>query len=281
MALFLLMLCVSAEDQTNIASDWRTIEDQLWSLNGPVDSKSFEAFNNTLAAFDSAIGQLQPDQKAEKREALEAKGNVLFAMGRYNDAICAFDAAIATADPKVPQETMNALLYKAQALMQLGRFSEALESYDTASKINPPIPDPFVGMGDAFAALGRHDEATRAYQRALDVMEERDDVRSTYEMLLFKMSDRARLFAKLGKFDAAPDTYDRAAAITEVMADPGNRFTILQGKANLLEEMGMPEKASKVREVVISLSPQLSSGTPDINAAAVAAMLGGIGMAGH
>ena len=167
---------------------------------------------------------------------------------------------------------MNALLYKAQALLQLGRFSEALESYDTASKINPPLPDPLVGLGDALTALGRHDEATRAYQRALDVMEERNDLRSTYEMLLFQMSDRARLLAKLGKFDAALDTYDRAEAITEVMVDPGNRFTILQEKANLLEEMGMPEKAGKVREEVIGISPQISSDTPDINAAAVAAM---------
>jgi tetratricopeptide (TPR) repeat protein len=271
-AFFLLMLCISAEEPPNIASDWRTIEDQLWSLSGPVDNKSLEAFNNTLAAFDSAVNQLQPDKTAEKREALEAKGMVLFARGRYQDAIYAFDAAISAADPEVPQDAMNALLYKGQALMQLGRFSEALESYDTAGKIIPPLPDPLVGMGDALAAMGQHDEATHAYQRALDIMEERNDLRSTYEMLLFQMSDRARLLAKLGKFDAALDTYDRAEAITEAMVDPGNRFTILQEKANLLEEMGMLEKAGKVRDEIIGLSPQLSSGTPNINAATIAAM---------
>jgi len=176
---------------------------------------------------------------------------------------------------------MSALLSKGQALMQLGRFSEALESFDAASKIIPPLPDPLVGMGDALAALGRHDEATRAYQRALDIMEDRDDVRSTYEMLLFQMSDRARLLAKLGRFDAALDTYDRAEAITEAMADPGNRFTILQQKANLLEEMGMLEEAGKVREEVVGLSIQPFSGTPDSNATAAAAMRGGIGIAGH
>jgi tetratricopeptide (TPR) repeat protein len=246
MALFLLVPSTSAEEQTDIDLDWRAIGDQLLSISGPMNNKPINDFNKTLAVFDSAISQL-PD-RTEKREALETKGKALFAIGRYHDAIEAFDVAIAAADPDVPQESRNALLFKGRAFMQLGRFSRALESYDAASRINPPIQDPFAGMGGAVTALGRHDEAIGAYQSVFDIMEERNNVRTTYEMLLFQMSDRARLLAKLGKLDEALDTYDRAESITEVMAGPGNRVVILQEKAGLLKEMGMPEKAEKVRD---------------------------------
>jgi tetratricopeptide (TPR) repeat protein len=262
MALFLLMLSISAEEQNSAASDWRAIKDQLWSLSGLADNKSLEAFNETLVAFDSAISQLQADKIREKREALEAKGMVLFTRGRYQAAIDAFDAAIDAADPEIPQDAMNALLYKGQAFMQLERFDEALESYDAASKINPPLPDPFVGMGDALKALGRPDEAIGAYQRALNVMEERDDVREAHDMLRYYMLDRAKLLAKLGRSDAALDTYDRAAAVAEAMVDPGSRSIILDEKANLLEAMGMHEKAGEVRKEIIGLSPQLSFEPP-------------------
>jgi hypothetical protein len=37
------------------------------------------------------------------------------------------------------------------------------------------------------------------------------------------------------------------------MADPGNRFTVLQEKADLLEKVGCLKKADKMREEIIGL----------------------------
>ena len=70
---------------------------------------------------------------------------------------------------------------KAQELNYRGRQEEALEAYREAVKLDPALGRAHAGMGAAYQALGRHDEAEASYREALkylDRMTERERYRT-------------------------------------------------------------------------------------------------------
>lgn len=65
-----------------------------------------------------------------------------------------------------------AILGRSRALFSLSRFPEALQGYQQVLERAPDQvdPDPRIGIGCCFWALGHKDEAQGAWQRALEIV---------------------------------------------------------------------------------------------------------------
>ncbi|KAI9823801.1 MAG: hypothetical protein M1826_007622 [Phylliscum demangeonii] len=82
-------------------------------------------------------------------------------------AIGYFDDALKASN----RQNAFALLGKAKALYSIGQYSEALEAYQHVVSRNPGLidPDPRVGVGCCLWHLGFKDEASQAWERALEL----------------------------------------------------------------------------------------------------------------
>ena len=82
-------------------------------------------------------------------------------------ALKAFDSSLA----KSRGQNMMAILGKARAHFSLGKYGESLKGYQQVLERAPDLsdPDPRIGIGCCFWALGHHEDAKGAWERALEV----------------------------------------------------------------------------------------------------------------
>lgn len=83
-------------------------------------------------------------------------------------ALKCFDDALKASQNK----NMMAWLGRARAHFSLGRYADALHGYQHVLEHAPDLsdPDPRIGIGCCFWALGFKDDAKAAWQRALEVV---------------------------------------------------------------------------------------------------------------
>jgi tetratricopeptide (TPR) repeat protein len=165
----------------------------LWA--GSINDKGL--YEDAIKAFDKAI-ELEPQQNRGRL----VKANALLNLGRYNESLKIFDEAIEAASQNFEKaqiwfekahlfaeqgnynETTEALEKVFELAPQdidlwinggillsavLGRNDDALKYYESAIKIDPENKLALINKANALVKLNRTDEATGAYQEALNI----------------------------------------------------------------------------------------------------------------
>lgn len=127
------------------------------------ESYNVGMYENTVAI---CLAALQNDSSNVELQDLLAKA--YFQTGRLDSAMFFAEKALFNGQLSSSKE----LLYKihhiyADSLNDKNEYRKALEELDIALKLYPKEPKTIEKIGDTYYALGRHDTATKEYQKAL------------------------------------------------------------------------------------------------------------------
>ncbi|MFQ5464408.1 MAG: tetratricopeptide repeat protein [Thermodesulfobacteriota bacterium] len=128
----------------------------------------------------------------------------------------------------------------ANAYAKLGRFEEATEEYRLAIALDPDFKDSRFNLANAYAKLGRYDQAAEEYLAAIRL--DPADKDSHFNL--------AQAYLKLGRFEEAAEEYRLAIAL-----DPGfedAHFNL----GNLLARLGRFDQAVGEYKKALALDPQ-------------------------
>ncbi len=82
----------------------------------------------------------------------------------------------------------------------LGDYEQAIQAYEQAAELSPDHPTTLLNLGDSLQALGRKEEAERAFRRALDLLDDRQNIEALNPQ---ERLNRAQCSAHLGDFERA------------------------------------------------------------------------------
>jgi len=196
-------------------------------------------------------------------------GLTLEAAGRDSDAADAFrDAFDLSQDPDA-----HAAMLVGVNLTRAGRPGEALVWLEKAEQMEPAGTEAQVHRIEAFAQLGRHDEAEELFYVALEIDAENPELfavmadslmdRSKYDKAVWCLREAARLDpelprvqARLGEAYAATGRLERARQLylRELRLDPGDIDSLLD-LGSLLVDMHRASEASEKFRRVLEIEP--------------------------
>jgi superkiller protein 3 len=113
----------------------------------------------------------------EKPNGYALVGGLLFEEGRYEEALASFQQALQQSEQK-PYWILAAL---GRSYAGLGRWAEAVEAYDQAIRTNPESPGPYALLGQAECQLGHPAEARLAYEHAIELGHQAENIRPAVE----------------------------------------------------------------------------------------------------
>ncbi|CAI9831761.1 hypothetical protein IBTHAUMO2_410008 [Nitrosopumilaceae archaeon] len=185
---------------------------------------------SALRSHDEALKERPGDPAV-----LNSRGVLLMGMGRDDEAAACFDEVLG-ADPGNPRAQVN----KARSLSRRGMYAEALEYIDgvldggtAPGSGDPPGP---VDRGAALAGAGRHEDAVKCYDAALDAQN------CHIEMV----THRGFVLGKLGRREESWGQYEKILYIM-----PDYRALLLKGQS--LAELGRHEDAVKCYDRILNL----------------------------
>jgi stress-induced-phosphoprotein 1 len=158
----------------------------------------------------------------------KTKGNDAFKAGKYQEAISWYTKAI-TADLK------NETLYsnRAASYSAVNDHTQALVDAEMCCKLKPGWVKGHFRKGVALFKLGKYDEATKSYSKALEIEPANEDIQAKFNearSIMKKQADgksphrvndaaeckrMGNTQFKEGKYDDAKDWYSRAIELTE------------------------------------------------------------------
>ncbi|KOR38146.1 MULTISPECIES: tetratricopeptide repeat protein [Planktothricoides] len=149
------------EKALNIDQNWQDTSPAIAWYNRGVAFRQLGNIEQALYSNDWAL-QLKPDFSLAWAE----RCTVLADLGSYSDALNACEQAIKT-DRENDPNTL-ATIWGTQGLLfkQLKYYDEALKSYNQALVLNPKNAENWTEYGNILGILGRHGEASTAYQWA-------------------------------------------------------------------------------------------------------------------
>jgi len=121
--------------------------------------EAIQAYEKALELTNESILQNPP-----AFNAYDAKGKILFELGRYNESIHVYDQFIMT-DPG-SKASATALVWKGKLLFEMGRANESLDSLNRAVEVDSQSAEAWRWKAGISAELGRHEEALAAYDKA-------------------------------------------------------------------------------------------------------------------
>lgn len=98
-------------------------------------------------------------------EEFKQKGNTAFQAKQFEEAVAAFTKAIELS----PEPNHVLFSNRSAAYVSMGKFFEGLQDAEECTSINPSWAKGFNRVGAAQLGLGDYDEASKAYQKALDL----------------------------------------------------------------------------------------------------------------
>lgn len=242
----------------------------------------FEAEEHVERAHELYEAGRWDEAEAELRRALSMHpdraewhfnlGLTLEAAGRYEDARRAFGDALEL-EPSDPQ----VMLMLGVACVRCDRFTEGIRWLEQSHEADPTRADTFVHRIDAYARLGKHDEAEQMFYSALQYDEENalayahiaeslmdrgDYARAVYclkeagrlEPMIPRLSARlAHAQSQQGSRDEALELY-----LKELREHPGDVDTLLDCGCLLMDMGRSGEAGEKFRRVI-----ELESDNPD------------------
>ncbi len=175
-----------------------------------------ERYWNAVEAIDQAI-QLDPNNPI----AWNNKGYSLNKLEHYEEALVTLDQAIKLyhtypidyflkgktlkqlGEDKVHRLLRLTMLLdpvdahawnnKGYALNALGRYEEALRAYDEAIRLNPEYKEAYYNKGATLEQIGRYEEALQAYKKAVELNPQDTNVRITIERLEAEIVEEIKL----------------------------------------------------------------------------------------
>ncbi|MDI3338652.1 tetratricopeptide repeat protein [Defluviimonas aestuarii] len=189
-------------------------------------------------------------------EAHDNLGRLYMESERFEDAAASFRTAVGIAPGM-----FNALIALASAQTRLGRPAAALPLLERAIDINRTSPDPHRALGNALVRLNKHDEAVKAFEKAIELWNgtipedliallgtaqaragKDDEALANFNLALSKNQDspiavtgKAQLLQTLGQFDESRDLFIRAFDL-----DPNNGENYRQFSASYKAKAGDP-----------------------------------------
>jgi len=123
-----------------------------------------ETLSGNFEVAESEFSMAIDQQTSALSKNYLQRGNVRYLSGNYLDALEDF-TYVTNLDPK------DALAWDAKgvALAALGRHDEALNAANKAIELDPKLAVAWNSKGAALAALGRHDEALNAFNKAIEL----------------------------------------------------------------------------------------------------------------
>jgi len=191
-------------------------------------------------------------------------GLTLEAGGRYAQAVEAFGEAA-----KLQAGDGQAALLAGVNLLRIDRTEEALAWLDRAERADPRSSAPFVHRIEAYASLGRHDQAEFMFYMGQELDPEDPELyaamaeslldRRRYDKAVWCLREAARLDpdlprvqARLAYAYAATGRHERARQLylRELRADPGDIDTLLDLGRLLVDMHRFAEAGEKFRRVL-------------------------------
>src|SRR3954451_10095346 len=195
------------------------------------------------------------------------RGQQLLEQGRAGEATEIFEAML-DGFPESPSygravivgRLGRCLHLSGRPLAALSRFREALELTDDLA------PSPGVRglrgvvqceLGDALAALGRHDEARNAYLAALQTAEQLRDVQAQ----VIDLGELGALEMDQGRLDMALRRYRAALRLLWPLLEPGLQALVRSQIAQIHLQLGQPDEAVRHYRAAIELDRELGDAT--------------------
>src|SRR6185437_1345847 len=127
--------------------------------------------------------------KPDFTDAVVARGNVFYQMGRHADALAEYERALAM-EPDFAYGFNN----RGNALIELNRHAEALTDYDAAIA-RKPFASALVNRGSALRYLGRADAAMASFDHAIALEPQMPEAHWNKALLQLALGDYANGFA--------------------------------------------------------------------------------------
>jgi tetratricopeptide (TPR) repeat protein len=128
---------------------------------------------------------------------------------------------------------------KGVALAIVGKHEEAMRSYDNAVEIQPECYDAWNNKGNVLQKLGKYEEANKCYDKAI----------KTKPDLYEAWSNKGLTIARLGKHEEAIKCFDKAIEIKSKYYEAWNN------KGTTMTLLGRHEEAIKCFDRVIEIKP--------------------------
>lgn len=228
-----------------------------------IANNAFEYMARAYTQLEDREGAIKTYQQSLRQDPRQsavhvALGNVLVMAERLDAAVAAYEKAVKL-DPSVANRYSLG-----QGYLAVGRLQEAEQQFALVRQMTPREPQGHVGLGQTYAKQGRHEDAIRAFQQAID---QQRDYWTAYSEMGYALVDdgqveQAReIVATLQPRDAAlADSlaqylYEKAAPrmTAAVMPEGFTAFFSSKGPGTLLTELS-PQLASPDSEHLFAMS---------------------------
>lgn len=206
--------------------------------------------------YDRALAKYNPSDP-NRAVALDNKGDLYFALGDYHKARECYDEALAALGPAArPDKDLKAgvLVHKGQLSIAEGNLNDALSLFVQARSQHPNLPrmaDVLTNLGAAFAALGRLEEAMKAYESALEIQIKLGDRRGQ----ALTLQKRGEAYDSVGQQTEALNNFNRALVFWKQIKDRrGEAITlnsiarVEQKRGNLASALNSSDEAVRIVE---------------------------------
>jgi tetratricopeptide (TPR) repeat protein len=171
-----------------------------------------------------------------------SRGDILVDQGEYVKAIEFYDQALGIND-----EEELVWHSKGLALYHMQDLRGAIKCFDRAIRILPAFTEALLARGQSFLALGMYKKAMESIDRAIETNPEEDNA----------WYYRGIILSAQGELDNAVACYDEALQI-----NPDNIWA-RHGKAQVLNQIGMFEEASKIHKEIWRRRARILKANPD------------------
>lgn len=238
-------------DQGNVTGAWKAWEKAIAFSRTVGDADSEIILENNLGGAYYRYGQLQKAVEIFTRLAEQESpgdngflfdnlGAIYLELGDLDKALDSYQRALAIYRKTNTRQQADTLVRIGSTLQRMGNPQAALKNYEEARKLLPEgywLIDHSVGW--AKWALGRHDEALKSLQRALEIARAGGQ-RSSEDQTLLAMGV---VYHALGRTDLAADCFKQAIALGEEIEYPTVVTSALLQSATIGREQGQLEKA--------------------------------------
>lgn len=149
-----------------IFAQWSRLEEWMGK-----HEESLKKWGESLDAYESSYKLLNASSVSSTAfyaEAWDGKGFALYKLGRYNESLQAYDEAIAL--EFIPGQTW---ISKGLVLSELGMYDEAIDAFDNAFEMDSRDPTALIRKGDVLLMLDNNEEALNVYNQAIEFDQER------------------------------------------------------------------------------------------------------------
>ena len=225
----------------------------LHSYSGPAELR--ESFDR--AVMEPALsGQRDAEGggAADDFDALYKGASRLEAAGHLEQALGSYVQAERAAGQNT-RNKFSARAGRADLLAKMGRLEEALKAYDEAIQIISDDEDVHLGRSQTLEIMGRYEAAVADYRFTAGIAQRSDKLGVARLALL----GQARSLINLSHFEEALTTLGECRRLMEVRGDKGDAAELLYHTGVALTELSRPEEARKQFEQSLSAYRELDN----------------------